>query len=271
MNAGEIKVMIVERAREQTINFAKPYRVGSKAILGCKIWSGMEKMEEVNEFKYLGTILRKHGSMEGEIKERTVKGRQVMGALERVMKGRNVSMEVKWGIRNSVILPILSYALETWTWNTAEQSRIRAVEMSYLRGACDVSRLDRESNEDTYGRFGMSETAVGMDYGVVEWVNRSTLRCYGHLMRMNECDFTKTVYESTIEGRGVRGRPPVEWINRVEENWRERERERESRWERSGMCWERVPEQGDLETTLPWPPSCVEVPVRGRGVGDIER
>ncbi len=45
-------------------------------------------MEEVNEFNYLGTILCKHGCMEGDLRERTVKGRQVMGALERVMKGR---------------------------------------------------------------------------------------------------------------------------------------------------------------------------------------
>ncbi len=70
-------------------------------------------MEEVKEFRYLGTILCKHGSMEGEIKERTVKGRQVVGVLERVMKGRNVSMAVKRGIRNGVILPTLSYASET--------------------------------------------------------------------------------------------------------------------------------------------------------------
>ncbi len=70
-------------------------------------------MEEVNEFTYLRTILGKHGSMEGEIRERTVRGRQVMGALERIMKGRNVSMAVKKGIRNSVILQTLSYAPET--------------------------------------------------------------------------------------------------------------------------------------------------------------
>ncbi len=86
-------------------------------------------MEEVNEFKYVWTILCKYGSMEGEIGERTVKGRQVMDALERVMKGRNVSITVKQGIRNSVILPTLPYASETWTWNAAQQSRIRAVEM----------------------------------------------------------------------------------------------------------------------------------------------
>ncbi len=39
-------------------------------------------------------------------------------------------------------------------------------------GACGVSRWDRESNEDMYRRFGMSETTVGMDCGVVEWVEK---------------------------------------------------------------------------------------------------
>ncbi len=127
VNAGKSNVMVFERAREQTINFAKPYRVESEAILGCKIWLGREKMEEVNEFQYLRTILCKHGSMEGEIRERTVKSRQVIGVLERVMKGRNVSMAVKKGIRNSIIILTLSYTSETWTWNAAQQSRIRAV------------------------------------------------------------------------------------------------------------------------------------------------
>ncbi len=120
VNASKSKVMVFERAREQTIDFAKPYRVESEAIPECKIRLGKEKMEEVNEFKYLGTILCKHGSMKGEIRERTGKGRQVMGALERVMKGRSVSMAK--GIRNSVILPTLSYASETWIWNAAQQS-----------------------------------------------------------------------------------------------------------------------------------------------------
>ncbi len=47
-------------------------------MTGCKIWLGKEKVsEEVTEFKYLGTILCKHESMEGEIRDRTLKGRQV--------------------------------------------------------------------------------------------------------------------------------------------------------------------------------------------------
>ncbi len=81
----------------------------------------------------------------------------------RVMKGRNVSMEVKRCIRNSVILPTLSYVSEAWTWSAAQQSCVRPVEMSYTQGGCSVSKWDRKSNEDAYGKFGMSETAVGMD------------------------------------------------------------------------------------------------------------
>ncbi len=52
VNACKSKVMVFVRAREQTINFTKPYRVGSEAIHGHKIWLEKEKMEAVNEFKY---------------------------------------------------------------------------------------------------------------------------------------------------------------------------------------------------------------------------
>ncbi len=56
------------------------------------------------------------------------------------VRGRNVSMNVKRGLRNSILLPTLTYGLKNWTWNGAQQSRVCVVEMSYLRGVCGVSR-----------------------------------------------------------------------------------------------------------------------------------
>ena len=53
--------------------------------------------------KYLGAVFGKFGKMEGDIKERVVKGRNVMGSLSRIMKGRSVSMDVKRGLRNSIV------------------------------------------------------------------------------------------------------------------------------------------------------------------------
>ncbi len=40
-------------------------------------------------------MICKHGGMEGEIRERVMRGRSVVGLLAGVMKGRNVSMDVK--------------------------------------------------------------------------------------------------------------------------------------------------------------------------------
>ncbi len=78
--------------------------------------------------------------MEGEVRERVIKGRSVVGSLAGVMKGRNVSMDVKRGLKNNILLPTLTYGCENWAWNGVQQSRVRAVEMSYLRGVCGVNR-----------------------------------------------------------------------------------------------------------------------------------
>ncbi len=41
-------------------------------------------------------------------------------------------------------------------------------------------------------------------------------------MRMNECEFTKKIYESTIEGRVTSKGETTSEVDRVEEYWRER-------------------------------------------------
>ncbi len=115
-------------------------------------------MEEVNEFKYLGSVMCKHGGTEGEIRERALQGRRVVGSLGQIMNGRSVSMEeVKRDLRNTIIVPTLTYASETWTWNESQRSRVQAMEMSYLRSACRVSRMDGMSNESVYKHFGMCQ------------------------------------------------------------------------------------------------------------------
>ncbi len=68
------------------------------------------------------------------------------------------------------------YGSENWTWNRAQQSRVRVVEMSYLRGACGLTRWDGESNEIVYEKCGMGSQVNGGNYGVVERVKRNTLR-----------------------------------------------------------------------------------------------
>ncbi len=89
---------------------------------------------------------------------------------------------------------------ENWTWNGARQSRVRAVEMSYLRGVCGVNRWDGLSNKSVYERCDMRGRGSGVRCGVVEWVKRSTLRWFGHIERMANEEFVKKVYLGSVEG-----------------------------------------------------------------------
>ncbi len=92
------------------MDFVCPCRVGIEYEKECKIIFNSEEMEEVNEFKYLGSVMCKHGSTEGEIRERALQGRKVVGSLGHIMNGRSLSMEVKRDLRKTVIVPTLIYA-----------------------------------------------------------------------------------------------------------------------------------------------------------------
>ncbi len=131
-------------------------------------------------------------------KERHEKGHckeeEVVGSLRRIMNGRSVSMEVKMDLRNTVIVPTLTYASETWAWNESQRSRVQVVEKSYLKSACGVSRMDGMSNEGVYKRFGMCHVDKGKKCGVVE-VKRQTLKWFGHVERMGKGKMTKRVCE----------------------------------------------------------------------------
>ncbi len=121
--------------------------------------------------------------------KKAVKGRSVIRSLARVMKGRIVSMKGKRSLRNSILLPTLTYGAETWTWNRAQHLKVHDVEMSYLRGACGVRRWDGESNESMYERCDME--ACGVKCGVVEWVKINISRWLDHTERMKSEEFVR--------------------------------------------------------------------------------
>ena len=63
------------------------------------------------------------------------------------------------------------------------------MEISYLRGACCVTRLEGESNESVYERCSMETCANGVVWcrGMVK--KRNTLRWFGHLERKKSEEF----------------------------------------------------------------------------------
>ncbi len=59
------------------------------------------------------------------------------GSLIRIMNGRSVSLEVKRDVRNTIIVPTLTYASVTWAWNESQRARVLAVGRSYFRSVLE--------------------------------------------------------------------------------------------------------------------------------------
>ncbi len=93
VNVGKSKVIIFEKRKSEVIEFANQYRMRAENQRQCKIRMSGQIMEGVNEFKYLGSIFCKYGSMEGERRERAIQGRKVIGSLGCVMRERTVGRE----------------------------------------------------------------------------------------------------------------------------------------------------------------------------------
>ncbi len=106
--------------------------------------------------------------MEGEIREKTVKGRSATGSLARVMRGRDVSMEVKRSLRKSILLPTLTYGSDLDVgWGTEVKSACCGNELPMSKRVCGVTRQG-ESNESLHERCSMGTCANGVKCGVVE-------------------------------------------------------------------------------------------------------
>ncbi len=62
----------------------------------------------------------------------------------------------------------------------------------------------------------------GVGCGVGDWVKRSTLRWFGYIERMENEEFVKTVYQSSVKGPERRTRPLGRWEDMVKEYVSER-------------------------------------------------
>ncbi len=68
----------------------------------------------------------------------------------------------------------------------------------------------------------MGNHANGVNCGVVEWVKRNTLKCFGYIERMRNEEFVRKVHVSESMGPNSRGRPLGRWRDRVKEYMLER-------------------------------------------------
>ncbi|MFA0954716.1 RNA-directed DNA polymerase, partial [Klebsiella pneumoniae] len=173
------------------------------------ITMGGEVLERVSEFVYLGRMFQENGCINGEINRRVQAGRRVVGAVAGLNRSDVLSAKAKLAVYGSVLAPTVLYGSESWVCGARNRRKVNAVGMSFLRGVCGKTRMDRVKNVWIMNECGVKET-------LYERGERNMLRWFGHVGRMSDDRIVKQVYKNRIDGKRAKGRPRATWNDMIE-------------------------------------------------------
>ena len=117
-----------------------------------------KQLKQVDEFKYLGSILRYDNKQEAEIDARCNKACQIIGQLTPLLQNKDVTIETKRALFNTIFLPTLCYQCQTWTLDSRTIHKINTTEMKCVRRMIGVSLRDKIRNEELRKQLGITST-----------------------------------------------------------------------------------------------------------------
>ena len=167
-----------------------------------------EALEEVDQFKYLGSVIAANGGVETDVRHRVNEGCKVLGALKGVMKNRGLGMTVKKVLYEKVVVLTVMYGSESWGMKVTERQKLNVFEMKCLRSMMVYPGWIGFRNEVVRARTGVRrELAARVDMNVLRW--------FGHVERMNNEQLLKKVMNAKVDGRNARGKPRLGWMDGV--------------------------------------------------------
>ena len=171
-----------------------------------------QELEEVDNFKYLGSTLTKDGSSTKEVKTRLSLAGSAMTRLNTIWKSKSISFPVKLKLYKSLVVAILLYGCESWTLTADLEKRIQAFEHKCFRKLLRISYTEHKTNE-----FVRQEVIkyAGRHEPLLATVRQRKLAWYGHVSRHGS--LSKTILQGTVDGKRLRGRPRKSWLDNIKE------------------------------------------------------
>ena len=140
----------------------KVMRVSKKGEGDISIFIERQRVEQVQKFKYLGSLMTADGRYGEEIKVRIGMANDAFGKWKELLT-QKMNVDVKKQIVKTVVWSVALYGAETWTLRKEDIRRlIYALEMWLWRRMAKVSYKDRKTNECVLEMVGEGRKLVDM-------------------------------------------------------------------------------------------------------------
>ena len=157
-----------------------------------------EGLEEVESFRYLGSIVDTRGGTEADVKTRISKARAAFHILRNVWKSRVIGKTTKIRLFNTNVKSVLLYGAETWRMNKTTLKMIQTFVNQCLRKILGIQWMDKVSNKDLWERTSHVQIEIEILKRRWGWL--------GHTLRKPNTNVTRQALTWNPQGKRKRGR-----------------------------------------------------------------
>ena len=208
-NGIENLILSVQKSSEEQnlyLNAAKTKIMPiDKSSVITDIYVDEEKLEVVESFEYLGSLITNNGDSMKEIKRRTSIALQKLKQLKNMWNGTDRTTKIRF--LRACIFPIATYACETWTLTKSAEQHINAFEYKCYRRVLKIPWTQKRTNSSIRQELNIVEEWL------LKTIKKRKMKYFGHIKRHQGME--KTIMEGYMPGRRKRGRPRRRWVQDV--------------------------------------------------------
>jgi len=174
----------------------------------CSITVNNTALEQVSQYKHLGSWMTKDGKCEMDIKTRIGMAKDVFWKHKKLLKG-NINLQTKKRMLNCYVFPVARYACESWTLN--DERCINSFEQWRYRRMMKIKWTDEISNEEVLQRIRERELCLYIS------VKKQKMAFTGHVLRGSSGKDLLDVLEGKLKlnSKLTQGRPRKMWLDDI--------------------------------------------------------
>ena len=160
-----------------------------------------EGLDDVESFRYLGSIVDTRGGTEADVKTRISKARAAFRILKNMWKSRIIGKTTKILLFNTNVKSVLLHGAETWRMNNTTLKRIQTFVNQCLRKILGIQWMVKVGNKDLWDRTNQVRIQIE--------ILKIRMGLLGHTLGKPNNYITKQALRWNPQGKRKRGRPKI--------------------------------------------------------------